>query len=314
MKKVKKILDITEDTLQYMYDSPIEVSLVNIHHSPVHTHSNSLELVMCLEGNVTICCNHEEVVLNKNEMFTIEYNDLHCIYSTCDNMTIVLHIDYTNLGGLRPLYLSCEDASCKSYQKEMLMHVKGKVLALTYRILNRSISSQEINKSATDLLKIFEDNFNWLNGFETYQNKNIEIDKRMKTVFNHCVTNYTDKISASALAKELHINESYFSQFFRKSTYGGFNKMLGFIRCYHAQQFLLNSEMTITEIASNTGFSDEKYFYKYFTYWWTKTPGQFRRWYKDYSHQEDSIEILSGSSNQTRFEKHMAAFFAEILT
>lgn len=313
MKKVKKILDIQKSNTEYEQGFPVTASLMNIHHSFVHVHPSELELIMCIEGEVKVHCNHEEIILHEDEMFTVDYDDLHCVYSDKDNITLIMHLDYTRLGGLRPLYISCEDKSCRPFQKEMLKQVKCRILALSYRLFKGEMTPESAHKASVNLFQILEDNFNWLNLFETYQTKNAEIDKRLKKVFDYCNVNYSDKISASSLAKELHINENYFSQFFKKSTYGGFNKMLGYIRCYNAQKLLLESDMTITEIASACGFSDEKYFYKYFSYWWETTPSEFRKSYKAYIAEPDLVKDVT-SEVEAGFESHMAEFFARTLT
>lgn len=313
MRKVKKILTVIEENQEYLEGFPVSANLLDIRHSPVHVHPHELELIFCIKGEITVQCNHEKIVLKENEMFTVEYEDMHCIYSEDANITLLMHLDHTMLGGLRPMYISCEDISCRPFQKEMLTQVKCRVLALAYRLIKQELSAETAQKASAQLLRILEDNFNWLNLFETYQTKNQEIDKRLKKVFDYCNIHYSEKISASSLAGELNINENYFSQFFKKSTYGGFNKMLGYIRCFNAQRLLLESEMTITEIASACGFSDEKYFYKYFNYWWRTTPSEFRKSYKEYvSH---TIEISDVSSKvKSSFESHMAEFFARTLT
>lgn len=313
MKRVKKILDISEGTIEYKEGFAIHSELCNIHHSSVHVHSNSLELVLCLRGEITINCNNETIVLKENEIFSIDYEDLHCLYSAEDNLTLIMHVDYNRLDGLQPLYLACEDNNINPSQKDCLQKVKSKVLAITYMFLTDSMDSALSEKTARELIQILEDNFNWLNLFDSYQTKNINTNIRMKKVFVYCNEHYAEKVSASWLARELHINENYFSQFFKKSPYGGFGKMLGYIRCFYAQWPLLSSEKTVTEIASECGFSDEKYFYKHFSYWWHMTPSSFRKWYKEYISEEDSIVTYTSDEILTVFQKCMADFFTRQL-
>ena len=81
MRKVHKILDLLHEEIKYEIDSPLAIELCRITHSPVHCHDASLEMALCLKGEVNICCNHEWLTLSEGEIYTIVARDIHCFWS-----------------------------------------------------------------------------------------------------------------------------------------------------------------------------------------------------------------------------------------
>ena len=98
MRKIHKILDIKEPDIDYIKNAPVAIEICNVRHSPVHIHSSAVELIYCLEGTVDIRCNHEIVTLNKGQIFTVDFEDIHCLFSNRENLLIIMHIDLEKIG------------------------------------------------------------------------------------------------------------------------------------------------------------------------------------------------------------------------
>ncbi|NLD19110.1 MAG: AraC family transcriptional regulator [Clostridiales bacterium] len=299
MKKIKKILTIREEKIHFTDEAALKVQLNNIRHTPVHYHSNSLELIYCVKGYVDILCNHETVRLMPNEIFSVDYEDLHCIYSDSDNLVIQIHLNMNSLSTSREylenVYFACQDAGCQSYQREALEKVKNLVLATAYKYAQKTLQKQEIKGIANQFTNTFLSNFDWFNYLDMYPNQNELLRQRIQRILAYCMKHYTEKITISHMADLVHIDKNYFSQFMRKSPYGSFSSMMGYIRCYHAQYMMLETEYSITEVAYRCGFSDEKYLYKNFHSWWGKTPTEHRRWFKKYITAPDNIQSIPES-------------------
>ena len=82
------------------------------------------------------------------------------------------------------------------------------------------------------------------------------IQKAANYIFNH----YDKPISLSGISDMLHLNRSYFSKKFKQTTGIGFKEYLTSIRIKHAEMLLLESDMSVTEIALSCGFTDSNYF------------------------------------------------------
>ena len=316
MRKINKILDIDDQPVRYINDSPVSIEICNIHHTPVHIHKSAVELIYCLEGQISIHCNHEFITLSKGQIFTVDFEDVHCLYSDVDNLLIIMHIDLKKLDKpwsfMQYVYLACEDNSCAPYQKEYLQEIKNMVLASAYIYTKKdTLTDCESYSVSNKIVNILLDHFDWFNYINVYPNKNDEIRERFQVISAYCQDNYARKITIGELAEAVHINENYLSQFIRKSSFGSFSNMLGYIRCFAAQTLLLTTELSVIDISDRCGFSDDKYFYKHFKLAWGKTPSEHRRWYKDYIKEPDKITVISNEQAFKILEPYAAEYFAE---
>lgn len=317
MRRIKKILDIEHEIISYKDNSPLAVELLNIKHSSVHVHDSDLEMVLCLKGTIDIYCNHQWTTLSDGEIYTIVERDIHCIWSDADNITAILHIDTSNpvvaRVELHNAYIACEDSSCQSLQCEYINRVKAIILALVYKkefnILNKE-AAIKVTKEITELLI---GHFNWFSFKDNYPDSNLRLYERMISIVDYCETNYMEKLTISKLARSIHISENYFSQFFKHCPYGSFSLMLGYIRCFYAQELLLSTELPVINIAQQCGFSDVKYMYKHFKYWWKKTPNEYRQWFSEYIKTPVSIKPLDEDDARDFIQSYAARIFSKFI-
>lgn len=315
MRKNRKILDIESQQITYPPGSVVSAELCRVTHTPVHIHASSVELIYCLEGEVSVRCNHEIVTLRKGQIFTADFEDIHCLFSNKDNLLIIMHIDLKNLEKpwdfLRYVYFACEDSTCQPYQQAPLQQIKNLVLAITFLQTKQStLSAGKISAAANKIVNILLEYFDWFNYINVYPNSNDEIRDRFQSISAYCQNNFRRKVTISELAKTVHINENYLSQFIRKSPYGSFSNMIGYIRCFAAQYLLLTTDFSVIEISSQCGFSDDKYFYKHFKLAWGQTPKELKQWYKDYIKTENEIHIISDRDAHQILEPYAAEYFA----
>ena len=317
MRRVVKTLDIIEERVNYENDLAIRIEANNISHSMVHYHPDTIEFLFCLEGSVMIKCNHESVTLDAGEIYTIGSDDIHCVYSDEANFTLSIFLDLSNRDisskELISSYFACEDLSCRDYQRRELSRVKAILLSLAYKDFFNELDISTSLKAVNTLIGILLENFNWMDFRDEYPNYNPIIHERMTYVVEYCYENYAEKLTASNLASLVHINENYFSQFFKHSSYGGFNKLVGYIRCLHAQPLILSSEMSVIEIAQSCGFSDVKYFYKHFKAWWNETPNEYRKWFADYIREDKKIEPLDHEKSKALLTEICAKYLFNVV-
>ena len=91
----------------------------------------------------------------------------------------------------------------------------------------------------------------------------------------------SEEISLSVLADEFHLNPQYISQLFKNEIGVGFLAYLTNIRIEKAKKLLLSTAVSVTEIASRSGYSDYRVFTKVFKKTEGITPSQFRREFLD---------------------------------
>lgn len=302
-------MKINEQIISYETNSPYSIQLLNISHMNPHFHRKELELVYCLEGHVDLVAGHQKVRIHAGEIFSIDYRDIHYIYSTKRNVTLIFHLDLTRLDipfeTLSNIFFSCESNHCYPYQIPAMNRVKDILLTLAYG----SIPASETlpNKLLSTLL----DYFNWFNYENQTSQMNLELHERFYRVLNYCYNNYNKKITISQLAESEHITKNYFSQFINKTVFRSFSSMIKYIRCYEAEQLLLNTEMSIADISYACGFSDSKYLYAAFRQWWGTTPAEHRLNYASYMKEPESIEPIEQSDAQLFLREYITEWHIE---
>lgn len=96
-------------------------------------------------------------------------------------------------------------------------------------------------------------------------------------VIQYMLENYKNNIKVSDLAKLAAFNVDYLSTVFGKKTGLTPIAYLRNIRVEQAKRLLMQSKLSVEEIASETGFTDDAYFIKVFKRLVGQTPSSFRR-------------------------------------
>lgn len=87
----------------------------------------------------------------------------------------------------------------------------------------------------------------------------------------------TEEVSLSVLAEEFHLNPQYISQLFKNEIGVGFLSYLTNIRMEKAKKLLVSTQLSMAEIADQTGYGDYRVFTKVFKKTEGITPSQYRR-------------------------------------
>lgn len=90
---------------------------------------------------------------------------------------------------------------------------------------------------------------------------------------------YTEKFSLDSLAGALHIDKSYLLRTFKKNTGSTLLEFHNRVRCEAAQKLLTRPELSISYIASATGYASASHFSQVFRKIVGKTPSEFRNDY-----------------------------------
>ena len=91
--------------------------------------------------------------------------------------------------------------------------------------------------------------------------------------------NRTKQITASVCAAYFGYNEDYLNRFFKKHAGCGLKEYINETRLTYIKSDLMMGGITLGEIAEKYGFSEYKYFSKYFKYHEKMTPSEYRRAY-----------------------------------
>lgn len=103
--------------------------------------------------------------------------------------------------------------------------------------------------------------------------------QRLQLALDYVAKNYSLPITVADAAKLCHVSYSYFSKLFVKATGKNFSDYVTTVRLSAAEQLLITTEKSITEISFETGFSDLSYFTRRFTAKNDLSPRDYRKKY-----------------------------------
>lgn len=93
---------------------------------------------------------------------------------------------------------------------------------------------------------------------------------------NFILENFTRKISLKEIADEAGLSPPYFSTIFKEEMGENLSKYLNRLRVEKASRMLLETDMSLSEIAANCCFEDQSWFSKIFKAYTGISPGKYR--------------------------------------
>ena len=107
-------------------------------------------------------------------------------------------------------------------------------------------------------------------------NVNSLVSNRVKKIIDFVDKNYQDKIDAAQLGDLVFMTPVSFSKFFKKTFNKTFTSYLNEYRVSKACQLLKESDISVEQIAFETGYPNLSFFHRQFKLFTNKTPAQYR--------------------------------------
>lgn len=139
-------------------------------------------------------------------------------------------------------------------------------------------------------------------------------EDRILQINNYIRSNYAQNYSLKDLSEKLYLSIGYLSRFFKKNYGMSFAEYLTNIRLYHAVEDLLYTNVPITHVAYDNGFTNAAVFNKAFKKAYGETPSSFRKKavsengsieHKEYDKKTEQriLNILENGTEQTESEE-----------
>nr|WP_281378784.1 helix-turn-helix domain-containing protein [Paenibacillus phyllosphaerae] len=100
-------------------------------------------------------------------------------------------------------------------------------------------------------------------------------------LLNYIQEHYAEPLNLTEVAHHFHFNPSYLSNYFATHNKEGFSEYLNRVRIDKACELLKNSDMSISEVSGQVGYSDPSYFTKVFRKLKNISPSQYRKYVQE---------------------------------
>jgi xylan 1,4-beta-xylosidase len=263
---------------------PIRFDLHSKEVGKQHWHDD-IELLYVFEGQVHIQIEQEAYELNTDDFIIINMNKQHRYKAEGKTLFGSFYIPYKVLNDLvqqNHIVFWCNSTLDKSTAYEEVRKIIREIIDLIY---SRQVSPKiRLIGQCYNFLSLLVDNF-LLTKNDTRDNSIISDDEiRSNKIIHFILQNYHKKITLTQLADELYLTDAYLSKYIKKHLGMNFLEYMNTIRLNHALEDLLYTDLSITQIAFNNGFSNISTFNKLFKDTYKLTPLK----YKKHRQQEES--------------------------
>lgn len=307
-----------KEFITYPLDLPLNISYASVKNYPLHWH-NTIEIIYVLKGRINISIDTDSFELYENEVEIINSDETHTIYSNEDNRILMFHIDpiffekyYKDVKNIN-FYTNTSDEGAQDGEEYDTLRLF--LARLLCEIVQRQENyNKEIDNILIDLLFHLINNFHYLIYEQEELKDNKEQLERYHRISKYIFNNYNNNITLQDIAKKEFLSPHYLSHEIKYATGYSFTDLLNLTRVEESIKLLLDTDMSISEITEEVGFSHTRYLNKHFKHYYNCTPLQFRRKNKvdentlnklkniTYYPLEDAINILSNDlENYERF-------------
>jgi len=253
---------------------------------PSHWH-NEAEIVLPLQGTIRVGINGSFYSLNTNDFLFLAPGELHELEKASDSLVMIVQFPFTLINNLDDLKLSIPIIqSIKLITEDKDPDIHNKIFEYMKDMKNTHEKGYEYKDACAyaDLIRIFiliAEKYTKITTLfpNTPESKSREYITKFTKILDYINDNYANEISLESLANKIGYSVFHFSRLFKQLTNMSFNEYVNHIRIKKAESLLINANLSITEVASMSGFDSLSSFYRNFKLAKNCSPKEFRNLY-----------------------------------
>lgn len=234
---------------------------------------NSVILLFVLDGNVSLNIMEKSYDLKQEDFIVINKNRICEFDRNKEYLLAVIKIDYhmlCSITGKTNVTFRCNSAKEKGIKYDKFRYIIGEFLN-EYAVDYENITFSKLSN--------FYKLCNYMVQYFTITDRPDSMrksDSKLDDVLLYLEKNYNRKVSLEEISKYVYMAPTSFSRFFHKAMGMTYVSYINQLRLNYAEDALLYSTQSITEIALNAGFSNISAFNRLFKKVYGVSPGQFK--------------------------------------
>ena len=264
MKSIKNL------DLEQLFGESIHIkeskNIVNI---GLHRH-NYYEMIYYYKGEAISCINGTELYLQSGSLYLLTPTDLHHTYEKNQNNDVhFINISFT------------EDMIDREIvtRLQQPIHIHNLSEKFKFFPLIELLRCAKNIKEKQHLLNVLLYRL-VAEGTEITPTPGLVLPDNIRQSIRYITIHFQEPITLELVANSLHLNTSYFSSLFSKIYGCSFKTYLINFRLGHAKQLLLNTDWSVSEICTSSGFQNFSNFMRTFKKREGITPTEFRKMHK----------------------------------
>lgn len=254
----------------------------NLSYAP-HWHT-AMEVIIPIENYYDVSVGSNDYHLFPQEILIIPPGEIHSLYAPETGLRYVYLIDISFLCNIKG-FISIEALLSQPIHitHEGFGKMHKNILNQFFDIVTEYFDDKEYCEMTiySILLKIFTDfGYNRTRNSELFPNSRIykkkEYIQKLNDVLDFIDINYTEELSLETMAHMVGFSKYHFSRLFTEYTGHTFCDYINLRKIKAAEYLLLNDELSITEIAMQSGFSSIATFNRLFRKFKGCSPSEYR--------------------------------------
>ena len=250
---------------------------------PVHWH-DELEIIYVKSGFLTVNISGENYIGKPGDAFVVSPGNLHFMGSqtgTVDYFTFLFPLKYIafrtddmlddklieplNSGHLMisPEIKDTVKEQCEQLAGVYAAEIDESESKITVQIKKKIILLQFIHEL-------------WKKGF-IVENDTTGRNTVEKEMVSYIQQNYTGKILLREFGEQFHLSEKYISRYFKDHFHITLSQYVTYLRLEHAKQMLQETDISVTEVAMQSGYQNISYFIRSFKKTYGVSPLKYRK-------------------------------------
>ncbi len=254
---------------------------------PMHWH-NAIEIIMPLINNFTVTAGGQTYNLKEREIIFIPPGELHSMQAPEKGQRIIFQCassvlnDFPAMSAISGMFSNITVINSSSPENQKSIAKKAMLEIYDEYFNKNSLSEIKIYlKLIAMFIALHEDAANEkLDKMGCTSGKLDEYSERFGTVKKYIEKNYMYDISLEKLASIAGYSKYHFSRIFKQYTGSSHIEYVNKTRISIAQKLLLDPNISITEVAMNSGFTSITSFNRVFKEVKHCTPSEFKKFYK----------------------------------
>lgn len=252
---------------------------------PVHWHT-PVELIIPTEHTYCVTCSNEVYELNVGDILIIAPGTLHSIAACQGGSRYILQVDFSVFNQFRDFgSLTALISPCLFIAKDDTNPIYRELNALIFNIVDEYNSASLLANALiySKLILLFVTiGRNYANTFankETSSRNHQKYSEKFQSVCEYINIHCTENITLDEAAAYAGFSKYHFTRLFKDYTGISFYKYLNKKRILKAQALLIDPGLSVTEAASQSGYTSLSAFIRMFRLCLGCTPSEYRSLY-----------------------------------
>lgn len=308
----------SDKTFSNIPGTAIAISIYSTSQESPHYHDGIFEIIYCFKGSATLHSGYEYIEMNAGDILACNSRTIHSLSSNEDNLMVSFYFDLKSpifqKEKLDKIWFVCEKYVLTPEKQNEMQNLKHLLLALLYFdcFPNEKVSPEKtFNDLSLKIIRMLLQHFHFFDYMNMLPNYTQEAKERYERMHIFINEHFNEKITIERLCQIEHLSANYLSYFFKNVSYWGLPRHVNFVRVRHSEFLLLTTDMNISEISYEVGFSDPKFYYKTFKTWYGHTPLQHKKMYKQINNIEDNT-YYTPNEIRLELEHYISYYFATL--